>query len=174
MSPCSPSRRDSVCSTFCSPLTTDTNKCAKFFSQLTSFPQAELSKSGTVLIQDGVRDYWILKPPDGLGTLPGRLNPDSTALTQFVPRLANVKRFEDLPFDPEWFFVPNCAVCDDSIITCEPSLGIGSVGIETRCMVLYSPTSLLNSLLCLEQIATAVQRYQGTLHVFFKGQCVLG
>lgn len=75
---------------------------------------------------------------------PGRLNPDSSALTQFVPRLADVKRFEDLPFNSEWFFVPNSVACDDSIII---SLEYAEVAIETRCMVLCSPRSLLNSLL---------------------------
>lgn len=83
--------------------------------------------------------------------LPGGLNPVNTTLTQFVPRLADVKGFEDPPFDLAWCFAPRLAkaygMCWSDNPTRELCLGIVQVGEETSCVVLYSPTCLLSSLL---------------------------
>lgn len=111
---------------------------------------------------------WALCPPE-------RLNPEGSALTQFVPRLADVTRLEDLPFNSEGFFVPNCVACDDSIITCVNILLELQKSVQKQDAWCYTVSHLCWTIcFCLEEIVSAVQRYHGKLHVFFKGDCILG
>lgn len=173
MSSCSPSRREenSICSAFCSPLTANTNKCAIFFPSAYKFSSSWSFIIITVLIQDGVRDYWNLQPPDRLSTWPS-WKAESRWHCSVCAQAGWCKEIWGLAIP---FWVVLCAkLCgmwwfDNHM--CELFVGNAEGSIGTRCMVLYSPTSLLNNL---EEIASAVQRYQGTLHVFFKGLGVLG
>lgn len=111
MSPCLPSRREkvSVCSFLCSPLTREARKCVKSFFlswqsllQLIFHYQADEDKHSLRMEAETTepcshRAIWA--PP-----LPGGLNPNSTALIQFVHRLSDVKGFEDPPFNLMWCF----------------------------------------------------------------------
>lgn len=92
-------------------------------------------------------------------------------LTQFMPRLADVKRLEDLPFNSEWLFVAKlCGMWWFNNHTCELSVELQKS--DTWCYIV--PHLCWTTCFCLEEIAPAVQRYRGALHVFFKGPRVSG
>lgn len=144
MSACSPSRREnSFCSTFCSPLTANTNKWADFF------PQLIFHKQALCWSRMEVRVYWTLQPPDRLSTLPSwKVESRGLCLVSVCAQAGWCK--ETWGFAIQFWGVLCAKLCGMWWFNnhmCELSVGIAEVSTETRCMVLYSLTSLLNNLL---------------------------